>query len=175
MNSYDIDGVVFINNEIGGLYPGPNDIIITGRSYEEMEETTAMLHSRGIYNNVYYNQIKFAEKTRQTSGFHKAWTLNRLLNDGVMIHGHFEDDEIQAEVIEINCPRIKVIRIVHDLTEKENVRRPFNDRVEFDDTRTPHDVARQRSAAHCDWIRIPLQEALLACDYCLDRVIAEDK
>jgi hypothetical protein len=39
---------------------------------------------------------------------------------GVKIGLHFEDDPIQADIIEKETP-IKVVRIVHDLVEKENV------------------------------------------------------
>ena len=34
----------------------------------------------------------------------------------------FEDDPIQKEVIERECPWINVVHVVHELTEKENVR-----------------------------------------------------
>jgi hypothetical protein len=40
---------------------------------------------------------------------------------GIHIGLHFEDDPIQADIIERECPHVKVVRIVHDLVEKENV------------------------------------------------------
>ena len=112
MNGFDIDGVISI-----GIYPGPNDIIITGRSYEEREETIAFLRGRGIMNDVYFNPLPFAEKTRHKSGIHKAWTILRL-NPVIF----FEDDPIQWQIIEYLCPDVKVVKVKHNLTNKENVR-----------------------------------------------------
>lgn len=122
INTFDIDGVVSISDEIGGVHPGPYDIIITGRSYEEIPETRRMLSARGIYNRVFFNRTKFDEKTREGSGLHKAHTIQRLQKLGYIIMCHFEDDEIQARVIRENCPNVTVVMLVHDLTNKENVR-----------------------------------------------------
>ncbi len=122
INTFDIDGVVSISDRVGGVHPGPYDIIITGRSFEEFPETKEMLQSRGIYNRVFFNRCKFDEKTRSSSGLHKVETIQRLEKRGYTIMCHFEDDEIQAEVIRKNCPNITVVMLVHDLTNKENVR-----------------------------------------------------
>lgn len=121
-NTFDIDGVIYINKDVGGVHPGPNDVIITGRSIEEEPETTAMLLKRGIINTVYFNPIPFDLKTRESSGLHKAKTINNLILHGHEIGCHFEDDEIQAAVISRLCPRVTVVMIVHDLTVKENIR-----------------------------------------------------
>ena len=51
VNSFDIDGVIYMG-KYGGVFPGPHDIIITGRSKEEEPETSAMLLDKGISNNV---------------------------------------------------------------------------------------------------------------------------
>lgn len=115
MNSFDIDGVITV-----GLFPGPNDVIITGRSYEEEPETLRMLHAKGIFNKVFFNPLPFNAKTRKTSGLHKAGIIQEL-----NIAIHFEDDPIQWEIIERDCPNVKVVRVVHDLTEKENVRHQY--------------------------------------------------
>ena len=112
MNGFDIDGVISV-----GIYPGPNDVIITGRSYEEEEETMTFLRGRGITNKVYFNPLPFAEKTRQKSGIHKAWMIQKL-NPEIF----FEDDPVQWQIIEYLCPDVKVVKVVHELTEKENVR-----------------------------------------------------
>ena len=112
MNGFDIDGVISV-----GIYPGPNDVIITGRSYEEREETIDFLRGRGIMNDVYFNPIPFNKKTRQKSGIHKACMIQKL-NPVIF----FEDDPIQWEIIEERCPEVKVVKVVHELTEKENVR-----------------------------------------------------
>lgn len=118
INSFDMDGVLTV-----GLYPGPNDIIITGRSIEESAETRTWLRNRGIKNLVLYNPAAFDKKTRESSGQHKAFEIMRLKEEnGIEIVNHFEDDEIQAKVIERECPWINVVRVIHDLTEKENIR-----------------------------------------------------
>lgn len=121
INSYDIDGVINMG-EHTGLRPNPWDIIITGRSLPDEEAyTRKWLHDRAIWNKFYMNPVKFHEKTRENAGEHKARTLNMFLNRGIQIGLHFEDDPIQASIIERDCPRVKVVRIVHDLVEKENV------------------------------------------------------
>lgn len=122
INTFDIDGVIYINKDVGGIYPGPNDVIITGRSFEEIPETEKMLYNRGIYNQVFFNCLQFNDKTRESSGKHKANTIKNLQCHGYKVMCHFEDDEIQAAVIRKECPDINVIMIVHDLTNKENVR-----------------------------------------------------
>lgn len=122
INTFDCDGVVQINKDIGGVYPGPKDVIITGRSYQEKPETDAMLLRRGIGNKVFYNQLAFDKKTRESSGEHKANTIKYLQKRGYKVKAHFEDDTIQAKIIAEKCPEIKVILLVHNLTELENVR-----------------------------------------------------
>ena len=116
INSYDLDGVVSI-----GITPRPEDIIITGRSYEEAPETYAYLQARGIDNAVFFNPLPFDLKTRELSGRHKARVLNELLECGVYIEKHFDDDEVQVAEIQrlVNIP---VVQLVHNLSEKENVR-----------------------------------------------------
>ena len=121
INTFDIDGVIFMD-EYDGVYPGPNDIIITGRSFEEFEETSAMLKSKGINNMVFMNPLPFDEKTRESSGEHKASTIAKLQQSGYKIGIHFEDDPIQAAVIKKNVPDVNVVLLQHDLVEKENVR-----------------------------------------------------
>lgn len=120
INTFDIDGVIYLGENYTGLRPGENDIIITGRSYEEKEYTLAYLHSIGIHNKVFFNTQDFHYKTRLSSGEHKANVIGNLIEAGYDIQLHFEDDEVQAEVIERLTP-VKVVRIVHDLVEKENI------------------------------------------------------
>lgn len=122
IRTFDIDGVVLINKEIGGLRPDQDDVIITGRSFEEREETEAMLARRGITNKVMFNDLPYDEKTRESSGYHKAECIKALFSAGYTVTAHFEDDEIQAAVIRQECKDVPVIMVVHDLTEKENVR-----------------------------------------------------
>jgi hypothetical protein len=121
MNSFDIDGVIYMG-EYDGVYPGPKDVIITGRSFEEERETLSMLAKKGIYNMVYFNILCFHEKTRESSGHHKTETLLRLIAMGNDIGIHFEDDPIQAKIIEDSGVDVKVVLLTHNLVEKENVR-----------------------------------------------------
>lgn len=121
VNTFDIDGVIFMG-KFGGVYPGPSDIIITGRSIQESTETYKMLESKGITNPVFFNPLPFDEKTRESSGLHKAKTIKSLEGAGKVVEVHFEDDEIQAAVILRECPNVKVVLLQHNLVEKENVR-----------------------------------------------------
>lgn len=118
INSFDIDGVIYMGDSFTGVYPGPDDVIITGRSYEEREVTEKMLKSRGINNKLYMNTIPFKDKTRKSSGQHKARTLFYLEQMGYRIGIHYEDDEIQAEEIRKVMPHINIVMLEHELTEK---------------------------------------------------------
>ncbi len=123
INAFDIDGVIFMG-EYGGVYPGPDDIIITGRSFEERSETEEMLRKKGISNLLFMNPIPFNKKTRKSSGLHKAKTLFYLENMGYRFGIFFEDDPIQLEQIKKIMPHINVVLLEHDIVEKENVRHP---------------------------------------------------
>lgn len=122
IRTFDIDGVIYINKDFPGLRPEPNDLIITGRSFEEERETKTMLEIRQIYNDVYFNPLPFDLKTRISSGQHKGHTLNKLKEQGHNIMYHIEDDEIQIEEIKKIAPWVNILHLVHNLTEKENVR-----------------------------------------------------
>ena len=122
IRTFDIDGVIAINREIGGLRPDPNDVIITGRSYEEREETEIMLARRNITNKVIFNDLPYDQKTRESSGEHKAKTIRALQAAGYTVLAHFEDDEIAIGIINKECPDVPVIHIVHNLSNKENQR-----------------------------------------------------
>jgi len=122
MNTFDIDGVIYIRKGLIGVRPGPNDVIITGRSFEEEPETRKMLHEAGINNPVFFNPLKFDQKSREGSGVHKANILNKLKADGNDVQIHFEDDPIQIEEIKKLCPWINIVHLDHDLTYKENMR-----------------------------------------------------
>jgi hypothetical protein len=71
---------------------------------------------------VYYNPLKFDEKTRSSSGEHKANIIKMLQTSSFEILFHIDDDEVQASVIRQRCPDVPVVLVVHDFTEKENVR-----------------------------------------------------
>lgn len=121
INTFDIDGVINLG-EFDGIYPGPQDIIITGRSYEETPETLQMLERKGIINQVYFNPLPFDKKTRFTSGMHKGKIILQLLKEGYEHGVHFEDDEIQIRAIKSIVPRVRIVHVVSDLVTKENVR-----------------------------------------------------
>ena len=119
-NGFDIDGVISV-----GIFPGPNDIIITGRSFEEQDDTMEYLSNLNIPPiPVFFNTVKFDEKSRVQSGQHKA----RLIN-GLGITRFFEDDEIQIQEILKENPTVEIVHIKHELTEKENVRRNSNNEI----------------------------------------------
>jgi len=120
INSFDIDGVIFMG-QYDGVYPNRRDIIITGRSVEEMRETLAMLNDKHIQNHVYFNPISFNNKTRESSGRHKGNTIKKLRESGLEIGLHFEDDPIQIEEILKIVPDQKIVYLQHDLVPKENV------------------------------------------------------
>jgi hypothetical protein len=125
INSFDIDGVIFMD-KFDGVYPGKDDVIITGRSKDEEPETLAMLKSKGITNTVYMNPTPFDQKSRKDSGRHKGQTLFYLEEMGMRFGIHYEDDPIQAEIIREMMPHINVVLLQHELVEKENVRHDFN-------------------------------------------------
>lgn len=118
---FDIDGVIFISKDIQGIKPYSNDIIITGRSYEEEKETLEMLKHKGIFNKVYFNTIPYEQKTRESSGIHKGRTLQKLISEGVNIVCIYEDDEIQIDQIK-KYVDIPIVHIKHNLKDKENNR-----------------------------------------------------
>lgn len=110
MNSYDIDGVIDFGKEYMGLTPLGGDLIVTGRSFEERPETEAMLRKRGLTNRVFYNPLRKAEKTRETSAQHKATVFNQLKYDGrLVVQCHFEDDPVQIAIIKELCPWLVVV------------------------------------------------------------------
>ena len=121
MKTFDIDGVICMGNWVG-VRPGPGDVIITGRSYEESDETDDFLQAHHITNQVFYNPVKFEDKTRASSGEHKARVINQLMAHGHVVQCHFEDDEVQAQVIEQETG-LPVVLLKHNLVNKENVRR----------------------------------------------------
>ena len=119
INSFDIDGVIYMGDAFTGVFPGPDDVIITGRSRDDEGKVTIdMLTNRGIYNKVYMNPLKFNEKTRKSSGQHKGRTLFYLEEMGYRFGIHFEDDPIQAEEIRKIMPNINIVMLEHNLTEK---------------------------------------------------------
>ena len=97
INTFDFDGVITL-----GIRPGQKDIIITGRSYEERNSTLDFLESQFIFNSVLFNPAKFNQKSRESSGLHKANRINELWESGIRVVNHFDDDEVQIAVIKQN-------------------------------------------------------------------------
>lgn len=113
INSFDCDGVINIPN--GGVYPGPDDVIISGRSILETKKTIDLLHSKGIKNKFYLNDIDLDKKTDKASGMHKVKIIKMLYEQGIYIQNFFEDNKIQAAIIEKMCPKVNVILINSNL------------------------------------------------------------
>ena len=124
INTYDLDGVISLEDAgIPGVRPDPDDIIITGRSFEEAGETMDYLRSRDISNIVIFSDAKYEEKSREYSGIRKGLVISTLMNNGLEHGVHFEDDEIQIEQILKICPDCRIVHLNHDLTDKENKKR----------------------------------------------------
>ena len=129
VNGFDIDGVIHLGNKTCGIRPGPGDVIITGRSYEEEEETLAFLRKNGIFNTVFFNQVMYEEKSRSSSGWHKGQTILTLHRAGLNIGYFFEDDEVEKRDIEKileeksswNLPT-RVVHVNNPWVQKENKR-----------------------------------------------------
>jgi hypothetical protein len=117
IKSFDIDGVIFNGEGYPVLKPSFEDIIITGRSFEESIETKAFLKDHGILNEIFYNMRKFSEKSRETSGLHKATIL--CSRPDVIIH--YEDDPVQAGIINEHWTGT-IILLNNPLVEFENKR-----------------------------------------------------
>jgi hypothetical protein len=118
--AYDFDGVVSI-----GISPRfSDDIIITGRCQEEAPYVFEQLAKMGITTNVYFNQMTLAERGNHTvqartySGLHKARTITKLKDEGIIIDRFFEDDPVQKAIIEEHHPGLDIVHIVSNLVEK---------------------------------------------------------
>ena len=58
VNCFDCDGVITI-----GIRPAKDDIIVTGRSVDERPETEKFMKENGINNKIFFNPLRFNEKT----------------------------------------------------------------------------------------------------------------
>jgi hypothetical protein len=119
INTFDIDGVIYFGDEVTGVRPCEDDIIITGRPYHDREETVGMLEHRGIYNKLYMNPLDRDDSNygREASGIFKAHTLTMLMNMGYEIAMHFEDDPIQIEEIKKVHPNLQIVHLVRENEE----------------------------------------------------------
>ena len=129
INSFDCDGVITL-----GLFPGPKDVIITGRSFEEQEETFKYFANRSISNKVFLSPHRFEEKTRILSGVHKGNTIWELFKRGIAVRHHFDDDFDQIKeirkIIKHYGLKTTVIWVNHNgLEELENVKRDEHGKI----------------------------------------------
>lgn len=118
--AYDFDGVVSI-----GVTPRfSDDIIITGRCIDEKEYVFEKLKELGVTSNVYFNPMTLAERGNHTvrartySGMHKAKTISKLKEEGIIVQRFFEDDPIQKAIIEEHHPDLSVVHVISNLVEK---------------------------------------------------------
>lgn len=118
IKGFDFDGVIHFHSLGCGVRPGPDDVIITGRSFENTEYVIGVLESYEIRNPVFFNPLPKKDNNRVLSGRHKANTLNQLRADGIEVAIFFEDDPIQKEQIEEHASWVKIVHLVHELTEK---------------------------------------------------------
>jgi hypothetical protein len=120
INGFDFDGVLYFGEQHGCcLRPLPQDVIITGRSFEHASFVYGKLREIGIENAVYFNPRLIKDNDRIESGLHKARTLKTLQDDGIRVVLFFEDDDIQKEQIEKWGPsETTVIHLVHGITKK---------------------------------------------------------
>jgi len=116
---YDIDGVISV-----GVYPSKDSLIITGRSYEEAQETMLYLAQKGVSNQVMFNPLPYNQKTRETSGRWKAKCIKEF-----GITRFFEDDEIQIKEILKENPNVQIVWCNHNLSEKENMKHTFEEEI----------------------------------------------
>jgi len=120
INSFDIDGVIYMGEGRTGVRPHPNDIIITGRSITQLEETQAQLKKFGIYNQVFYNPLNRNDPkySRVESGRWKAKVLT-LIKKSYIVNIHFEDDPVQINEIKKVHPDLTIVHLDHSgLVEK---------------------------------------------------------
>ena len=114
INTFDFDGVIYMGPDHTGLRPCKDDIIITGRPIGESKFVYDILYERGINNSIYFNPIprEDPEYSREASGIWKAKVLDQLKQQYI-IGLHYEDDEIQSEIIHQHHPDIKIVHIQH--------------------------------------------------------------
>jgi len=94
--------------------------IITGRSWQEADETYMYLRDHGICVPVLFAPWPFDEKSRIDSAHHKIFTMRQL---GVT--EFFEDDYVQAIEIITKLPKVTVHYMPQNELDLNNERRPY--------------------------------------------------
>jgi hypothetical protein len=98
MIGYDIDGVL----TTGKFTPAPDDVVISGRTFAEYDETCKQLAS---VCPVYIRGVgKFGDRAH--GGRFKAFVIRML---GVT--KFYEDDEVQIKLIKAACPDCEIIHV----------------------------------------------------------------
>jgi hypothetical protein len=106
VKGFDLDGVITI-----GIFPGPDDVIISGRSVDEALDTLLALRALGIKNQVFFSPVEVVEKNETRSGTFKARVIRRL-----GITQFFEDSYEQAAIIKKLCPSCAIVMIRQTVT-----------------------------------------------------------
>lgn len=110
MRILDLDGVVKINNKLG-IRPTNNDIIVTGRCFDEYKIVMKFLRRFNIDIPVYFNPISIHQRgthTKQSricSGLHKSRIIKAFIDNNVQIDSILEDDPIQRSLIKYSLPK----------------------------------------------------------------------
>ena len=106
IKSYDFDGVIYSPSYLELMIrPTSNDdVIITGRTYEEAYLVLPWLKNKDIYCNVFFNPISLSENNRELSALHKVNIINKLLKNQFKLIGHYEDDPFQYDILKQKLP-----------------------------------------------------------------------
>lgn len=102
MIGFDFNGVVDTGRP--GLQPGYDDVIITGNTF--ITEVYDYLDSHQLRCAVYFPPDKRYANKRLAVAVWKSEMIRRLRLDTF-----YEDDSLQADIIEESCPDTEVIRI----------------------------------------------------------------
>lgn len=113
VNSYDYDGTL----TTGAFAPVVGqDIILTGRCYNEAKQVFDGLKKLGIENiPIFFNPMHysvrgdFTEEARLKSAAHKVDILSKLSVDYDVTH--WDDDHIQLAYIQKHVPTVKLIQV----------------------------------------------------------------
>lgn len=99
---FDFNGVV--DSGRPGLQPNPDDVIVTGNTF--VEGVIDYLRDHDIKCAVYFPPDRRYGNKRLAVGVWKSEMIRRLQLDEF-----YEDDSLQADIIEESCPDTKIIRI----------------------------------------------------------------
>lgn len=113
INSFDYDGTL----TTGAFAPVVGqDIILTGRCYNEAAQVFAGLSKLGIENiPIFFNPMHysirgdFTEEARLKSATHKVKVLSELAKHHDVTH--WDDDPVQIEYIRKHVPTVKLIQV----------------------------------------------------------------